>query len=469
MRKVTELFGGNGLSREVKMIKALKYKLYSFLTSGTYRFLCSLGLMLFLSGCENDNDTSLSGDGNFNGQAACWQAQLADVVTAILDTLYNDSSRKVVTDAAGGNLMLVAFALWMAFKLLKVLASFKEESLGEVWTEIFQKMFLVAFCAWFIIPNPVTKETHMDDAINLFVLPIYQTLLELGLRSMSEDGGGTLIHLKNFPLGDFGTIDFTHATACPTELSLSVTDGHLREPIRVASNCVICEINSRLNSGIKIGVVLISSLQFFALLLGVLIVLLFTAAKFGFVVFLLDSLFRLNFAVFLLPVLLMGVPFNYTRKWSKQGFLLFINSSGIMLFMGLLINICVLTLEGMLNDFVGDDFDLAAAASITTPMLGMLLVSLLLVNIPGFSITLADKFIGGGMGPEFAKKISKFVEDMGKKAGAKIIDSLTDGATTTLTEMMEKYEHTRRFIDTVKQIKNKASGALDSLAGYDDD
>lgn len=443
------------------MIKALKYKLYSFLTSGTFRFLTSLALMFFLSGCENDDDTSLSGDGNFNSQATCWQAQIADTVTAVIDILYNDSSRKVIQ--GGGNLMLVAFAVWMAFKLLKVLASFKEESMGEVWTEIFQKLFLVAFCSYFIFSSAI------DDAINLFVLPIYQTMLELGLRGLNEQGGGLLQHLTEFLLGDFGTILFGHEEACPTELQLSVTDGHLREPIRIASNCVICEINSRLNSGIKIGVTLITSLQLFAILLGIIIILLFTAAKFGFVLFLIDALFRLNFAVFLLPVLLMGVPFNYTRKWSKHGFLMFINSSGIMMFMCLLINICVMTLEGMLQEFIGESFSLFDAASIATPMLGMLLVSLLLVNIPGFAVILADKFIGGGQGKEFAEKVSKFVQDVGKKIGAKVIDTLTDGATTTVNEMLDKYEHTRRAMDAVKQVKSKVSNAVNSLAGYNDD
>lgn len=446
------------------MIKALKYKLYSFFTSETVRFLASFAMVFLLSGCENDDDTSLSGDGNFNGQATCWQAQIADTVTAIIDNLYNDSSRKVIQ--GGGNLMLVAFAIWMAFKLLKVLGSFKEESLGEVWTEIMQKLFLVAFCSYFIFSNAI------DDVINLFVLPIYQTLIELGLRGMMTDGGGTIIHLNNFPLGDFGTIDFTHATACPNELNLTVKDGQLREPVRAVSNCLICQINTRLNTGIKIGVVLVTSLQLFAILLGILIMLLFVASKFGFVLYLLDSLFRLNFSVFLLPVLLMGVPFNYTRKWSKYGFLMFINSSGIMMFMAILVNICILTLEGMLEDFIqesSEEFGLAQAVSITTPMLGMLLVALLLVNIPGLAMILADKLIGGGAGDAIHKKVTNFIKDLGKKVGAKVINSLTDGATTTITQMLEKYEKTRRALDTVKQVKSKVSSTLSSIAGYDDD
>ena len=451
------------------MMKALKNKLYSFLASGTSRFLFSLTMIFMLSGCENDDDTSLSGQGNYMGQAACWQAQIAKAVTMILDQLYNDSAHKVRD--GGGNLMLVAFAVWLAFKLLKVLGSFKEESLGEVWTEIFQKLFMVAFCAVLIFNN------WIDDAINVFVIPIFQTFIELGLRGMAADGGGTIVHVTApFDLGDFGEINFTYDIqdkACPGALNMRIDGGALKQPIDEVSGCLICQINSRLNAGIKVGTGLVTSLTLFAMILGFLIMVLFTVAKFGFVLYLIDALFRLNFAAFLLPVLLMGVPFNYTRKWSKQGFLMFINSSGIMMFMAVLVNICIMTLEELLIKYAEsseeDGFSILSVLGLSTPLLAMLLVALLLVNLPGLAVTLADKFIGGGNGLEFQEKISKFIINSAKKVGAKVINTLTDGATNTATEMMEKYENTRAAIDRVKQVKSQVSSTLNSLAGYNDD
>ena len=99
----------------------------------------------------------------------------------------------------------------------------------------------------------------------------------------------------------------------------------------------------------------------------------------------------------------------------------------------------------------------------------MLMISLLLINIPGLGVVLADKLVGGGGDLNFQKKISKFVINSAKAAGAAVIASLTEGATSSLTTALEKYERTREFVDTIKQVKNKVSSKLNDIAGYNDD
>jgi len=448
------------------MIELLKYKLYNILSSKACRTLFSLAMVFFLSGCESDDDTSLSEEGNYNEQSSCWQTQITDAVTMIVDQLYKNGCDEVIH--GGANLILVAFAVWMAFKLLKVLSSFKEESLGEVWTEIFQKLFICAVCAYF-----VTESAHVDEALQLFVIPIYQTLIELGLRGISSDGGGEIVHvdLTNFHLGDYGELDFTHdVPVCPDALAVQISDGNLYSSIRPSTNCMVCTIGARLNSGVKIAISLVTSGNIGGILLGIFMICLFTVAKFGFVLFVIDSLFRINFAAFLIPVLILGVPFNFTRKWSKQGFLMFINSSGIMMFMGILINIAMLSLEQLLNQFQNSgDITSENIEGNGVVLLAMFLIALLFVNIPGLAVTLANQFIGGGQGKEFADKITKFAMRMMKKAAAAVINTLSDGATNAFTETMEKYEKTREIMDNAKQIKNAIGSKIDSLAGYNDD
>jgi len=442
------------------MIKMLKNILYSFYTSRTIRSLFAFAMVILLGGCEDDSEVNLAQD-----DPSCWQAEITRSVLQIVDDLYTRGGGLVVASKAGANLIFVAFAVWMGFKLLKVLSSFKEESLGEVWTEIFQKLFLCAICAYF-----VSQMSHLDEAINYFVLPIYQAFIELGLRALTKTET-----IFSIALGDFGSIDFTISEQKCTDLFSyfggdsamgKVKSGDLYTPLEKATDCIVCEISDRLNSGYKIGIALVTSMSFGAMLVGFLVVFLFTAAKFGFVLYLVDSVFRLNFAVFLIPALIVGLPFSYTRKWSKHGFEMFINSSGIMFFMALLVNICTSSIEKIIATLNITSMGIAAK---DTTLFAIILVALLMVNIPGFAVLLANKFIGGGNGQEFNEKISKFLVNVLKKTAGAALNSVTSGAATIATTTMQKYDESRQALDHVKQAKHGAQSVINDLAGYLDD
>ena len=346
----------------------------------------------------------------------------------------------------------------MAFRMLKILPSFKEENLGEIWTEIGQKLFLCAFCAWCVSDSGMISWT-----LKTFVVPIYNAILELGAQIL-----GQVKPSKTITLGDFGDVTFNgNYNQCKTE-GLSATD--LSGSIKPMASCLACQISDRLNGGIRVGVALVTSLDLGAMLVGIIMMLIFTAAKFGFVFFIVDSLFRLNFAAFLFPLLIMGVPFSYTRKWSKFGLEMFLNSSGIMLFLGILVSLSVGSLEYILETFAQNDaFTEANLVGQGPVLLSLLLIATLLINIPGMGVALADKFIGGGRGLEFQKQVSKFVVNTAKRAGAAILGGITAGATKTITTTLEKYEGTREALDSIKQVKNKVNDKLNTMAGYNDD
>jgi hypothetical protein len=97
------------------------------------------------------------------------------------------------------------------------------------------------------------------------------------------------------------------------------------------------------------------------------------------------------------------------------------------------------------------------------------MISMLLLNIPGLGVAIADKFVGGGGDMEFQKKVSKFVEKAAKQLRDKALSSLTYGVSSAITTPLEKYEATREKADSIKQTANKVQSKLDSLAGYDDD
>ena len=433
-------------------------KLSSLFSLPVFRCLLVLIFTAFLGGCDKVfEDTSVSGNGNYEGQSSCWQLLLLKPIIAMVSKLFNNAAGKV-GGTSGANLIMIAFAVWMAIRMLKVLSSFKEENIGEVWTEIGQKLFICVVCAFIV-------HGHIVDILKITLIPLYQTIIELGSEALTDT--------KSLSLGDYGVITFKTPfdnPKCPVTPKVINSLNDMQSMIRNSSGCLICAINDRLSSGIKIGIWMVSTLHIMAMIIGFILIIIFTIAKFGFVLFVVDSLFRINFAVYLIPILILGVPFRYTRKWSKHGALMFLNSSGIMMFMGLLVAVATKALEKMIKDYeAADALNETGMEGMSFELLGILMIALLLINIPAMAVALADKFIEGGGGQEFQKRVTQFVMNTMKKMGKAAIDSISSSATDAVTTGMEKYEKVREATDNIKQAKQSAAEALNNFAGYNDD
>ena len=429
-----------------------------------FRFLRCLGalaMIVMLSGCD---EGAAGEDTNYSAQSSCWQTKIIGAVLKIINKLYDRSSAytsntPLAMHSGGAAVICIAFAIWLAFKILKILPSFKEENLGEVWTEIGQKLFVCAFCMY-IVYNP----ENITWAIKTFVLPIYDAMLDLALHIVKGVKPTTVQDL-----GEYGNVSYAHDySLCKVNDMVTGTTLDLKGAVSPMANCLVCTISDRLNSGIKIGLKLMCTLRLPAIIVGIIVMFIFIAAKFCFVLFLVDSLFRLNFAAFLLPIFIVGIPFNFTRKWSKHCFLMFLNSSGVMLFLGLLVVIAVSALESIVGT-IGHLFKEMYIEGMGPLLLSILFISFIFVNIPGMGVALADKFIGGGGGDEFQKKITKFVIQTAKKAASAALGAVTSNASKAITSTLEKYEASREALDTAKQVHNKISSKLNSLAGYNDD
>ena len=432
----------------------LRYKIYNLFTAKNLRSLMLLAVAFLLTGCEDNMPTAEGKESNIESQIACWQTSITNAVSGMIGNLYDHSARQVAE--GGANVILIAFAIWMAFKLLKVLGSFKEENLGEVWTEILQKLFICAVCAFI-----VADTERIGNAINTFVLPIYQTIIELGLRAIDAADRKDFIDLGEL----FGRIIFgREKEICPT-IGNQMAVNSLAENINGVIDCMVCRINSRLNTGVQISINLIASMRISAFFVGLALLIFFTVAKILFVFFIVDAIFRLNFAVYFLPILIMAIPFNYTRKWSIHGFKMFLNSSGIMLFLGLLISASVGAMEAIINRTYGyEDFEGLGIA-----LLVICMIALLLVRTPALGVSLADKFIGGGGGMPFQAKVTKFVMNSIKKAGAAAMASVSAGTSSLITKSMEKHEITREMLTSIREKNKSLNNALGTLGGKDDD
>jgi hypothetical protein len=421
----------------------------------THKSLQRLLLLIFtftLSGC--DDDTSTGEDENYNGQAKCWQTSITGMVLKSISSLFSDAAGKIAgnpgASKVGVNIICILFAVWMAIRLLKVLSSFKEENLGEVWTEIGQKFALCAFCAYIL-----ADVDSLSNALRDFVLPIYLTLLDLASRLLGTE------NITSIDLGFFGTITYSSEYQKCT-ITVPSSFENFQNTLQSSVNCLVCNISDRLNGGLKIAIALICSLRVSAFIIGLLLMILFIAAKFCFVFYLVDALFRVNFAIYLLPFLIVGIPFSWSRPKCAHMFKMFINSSGIMMFMALLISIVMSSLEAIYGTLT---LNTSTLEGLSPELLSLVLIGLLILNTPGLAVALTDKFIGGGGTSKLQEKISKFVMRLVRSAAAIAMDSTTGGATSKLNDMLDKYEKVRDAKDAVK----RASDTVSSLAGGGDD
>lgn len=447
-----------GAGLRVNMVSAMmRYLIEKYFTLKTLRSICGVALLFLLTGCVDGDDISSGNNKNFEAQGSCWQAKIISLLLSQVDRLFSAASDKV-TSGGGAGVILLAFSIWMAFRLLKILPSFKEENIGEVWTEIGQRLFLCSFCAW-----AVSSDTMIKEVINLFVVPIYNTLLELGADVLGQE------QVSSIDLGRiFGEVTFSaNYNRCEAG---TLDPSNIRGGIEPMATCLTCSISDKLNTGIKISLGTMATGNLGGILVGLMTMLIFIAAKFCFIFCIIDALFRINFAVFLFPVLIMGVPFPNTRKWSKQGFLMFLNSAGILLFLAILIGAAINAIVFIFGDYSrGESLTKENVEGMGPVLLSMFMLSLLFVNLPNMAVSLANKFIGGGGTDAFQKKVSQFIIRTVKKTASAVLSTVTQGATDNITKTLEKYEVTREAIDTIKHKKQAIKNSLNSLAGYNDD
>ena len=244
--------------------------IYKCFTSRAFRLLFGFMLPLLLCACDESQDKASGMEGNYTGQAECWQTKIIEIVLTPVNDMFTEAAQKVAVD--GWVVVMLGFAIWMAFRLLKILPSFKEENLGEIWTEIIQKLFICAFCGW-----AASSVDLITWTLSTFVVPLYNTIIELGANVLGQINPSTSIDLGS----EMGTIVFSGNYNHCTTSDLAATD--LSNSIKPMTYCMTCMISDRLNGGIRVGVVLVSSLDLGAIFVGLSMMVLYTFAKFAFV------------------------------------------------------------------------------------------------------------------------------------------------------------------------------------------
>ncbi len=334
-------------------------------------------------------------------QGACWQAAFLDL---FYDAMAKSSLRAypLVTKSAMP-LIMVAFAVWLSIKMLGFVSSVAQENAAQVWTEVVSMAFVCLCCGLL-----ASSETMLLFVLNRIIFPIYYTFLEYGsilLNNITEDFDG-----------------YNNALVCRAPDLEDITMTSFPEGPKHIMGCLACAVSDRMKIGFNIAHELLAYPVLTSVIVGIVLYAVFIIVKFSFIFYLVDSIFRMNIVIIILPCLVLAYPFRATRPWTKTGFLMIINSSGIVMLMGLLASMGLMAMEALLDinaDLIynkNGKIDETLFSDFGVMPLAMILIGFMVLKSAQLGMGLTDSLVGGGGSAEFQKKIAKLAVTMAKKA-----------------------------------------------------
>lgn len=343
-----------------------------------------------------------------NAHRECWQ-------TGMIDLLYQNMGKIAmgmyakITDGALP-LMMIAFALWTIFRLLKFVGSFTEDSPAEIWNEIVRKLFVCLICG--LIASSTTQILWL---LNTVVFPIYYAFLELGAAILNSAGDGSNFKAGSTVLSFFQeklTLNEPVMCSAPAIGKASIESLSFPDGPRTMMNCMICTVNERLTLGFFLSFKVMDAPGFMSLITGLFILICFTIVKLGFIFYLVDSIFRFTMMAIILPILIMSYAFKQTSSWAKNGFLTIINSAALMMFIGIMMSMALLAMEKIItdnSDIFNDNANEMSFSEFSIPFMCIMLVGFLISSSVNLAQQVTDSLVGGNSDSLFQKRVGTFV------------------------------------------------------------
>lgn len=419
--------------------------------SGKQNILRLLGILLLvlsiaftLSGCSQEGalDTEKTDEELAAEHRTCWQDK---VLVLLYDTMGKAAmgTYSKLTEGAFA-LMMVAFAVWLAFTLLAYISSIKEESSGELWNQILAK-FVVCFACGTL----ASSTDGLLWVLNMILFPIYNAFLEFGGAVLTASSGVAENGKQTIQV--FGeTIEAGRSIVCkPEGVATASLDGFPTGPRNMMS-CLICAVNERLTLGNKLAFEVMRMEGFMVTVIGLIILVTFTIIKVSFVFYLVDTIFRFAMIIVLLPLLIMAYAFPFTKKWVKQGMSTVLNSGAFMMVIAILIAMAIMAVFKVIQNNPetfnpqGEE-QKAAFKELNPAVLSLLLIAFLIKGTLGVAQTITQKLVGGSSEAKFQKKMRAAVMMVGKM----ILMWLTAGGSKAL-EAVQKVKKVRETMDKVK-------------------
>lgn len=400
-----------------------------------------------LSGCskEGTNPEGMNSEEVAKEHRDCWQKSMLTVLYDTMGTVSMGMYTKITNGAL--TLMLVAFAVWFAFRLIKFVSSFKDVA-GEspqMWNEVLQKLLVCFICGWL-----ASSVDGLLWVLNMIIFPIYNAFLEFGSKVLestsSADSAG------NNTVTVFGeTITAGYNVVCRANGSMNASLSGFPSAPREMMECMICSVNERLTLGNALAFEVMKMPGFMATVVGLLILVSFTVIKLGFVFYLVDTIFKFTLMVVMLPILIMSYAFKQTKDWAVKGFKSILNSAAFMMVIAILISMALLAVMQILQDnpetFNPQGNQLETFKELNPAILSLLLVAFLIKNTLSVAQKMVSAIIGGeAVKANFQRKLAALVKTIGKG----ILAWFTMGASKGL-EAVKQIEKVQKGIDKAKK------------------
>ena len=382
------------------------------------RFMALLLFVFMLNACGTDRqmrkiaqdpETEKNATWEMMDDPKCWQGDIVNEIYSIAGKIAMNMYEKLTEGAMA--LMMIAFGVWLTFRLMKHISSFTEESPAEFWTEIIQKLFICTVCG--LLASSTTGALFV---LNSIIFPLYNAILELGGTMISHISQGSVDVFGKTWNVPFQVEKAKYSLVCQAGKLTKATleNGFPLEPQKMME-CLTCAISERLNFGMRLGLQAMIKMPLTGIVVGLLLVIIFIFVKLCFVFYLVDAVFRFALMLMILPLLIMAYAFKTTRNWVKIGFFTILNSAGILAMIAIIIVMILVGMHqlikayspwmmiGLAADNVGQEGGLD---DLGVPFLVLLMMAFLTVGAIKIAKHTADTLIGGGGEANFQKKIA---------------------------------------------------------------
>ena len=312
------------------------------------------------------------------------------------------------------SVVLVAWAIWIAFQILMFVSSFKTKDAPTLIKTLLNKSFVVLIVVLFL-------QADSGSFMAMLMDPIFSTGFKLAQMASSDE-------------------------ACSIEQYALMKDGGLSVSMGESILCALQAIQKKLLDALSLGV---SSMCLAFYVKGKLFIfpslgylfsgfLIFGGAGIVIIIFpflLIDSIFQLTVAAALLPAAIGAYAFKLTQKYSKKVWDIFMNAIFNFVFMSLVIYILVGSIENTLSQSpVGKLDDSSYQEAILTTLVwgGVTLIKILFIllltwvileEVNSYASQFAPSVVPGGAGRSIGGMAAKGTKDLGLKAvqGAKTV------------------------------------------------
>lgn len=421
------------------------------------RLVAMLTVIFMLGACGNNDKTSTiainpNSDEVMTAERVeeenrkeCWQAAVVGTIYKTTGTVTMEMYDHLCSGALP--MMMIAFAVWMSFQVLKHVSSFTEESPAELWTEVMKKFFVCLICGIL-----ATTTDGVLFVLNSIIFPIYNAFLEFGSAMISKNIDATP---DNWHIPFLGNVPLTTDVCKASPIEKATLSGFPDSP-REMMECLTCAVSERLNFGIYLGWKTIELPGVTPAICGAFIVLMFFFVKISFAIYLVDAIFRFAMMVMILPLLIMSFAFKTTSKCAKVGFYAILNSAAFLMMIATVTIMIFVAIQEILNQNMSVFEDERSFSDISVAMVMLLLTGFLAIGSINVAKDICDKLVCAGEGGDanFQKKFGSFIANIGL--------AVISGGSSAVGKFALRNSKKLR---AAKAVTNKMKSSLNNLAG----